>query len=165
MPTNYPAEPITIISQKFDGTGRKTWPAFVQQQAGNLIVCEAVFFSPVQHEHLGYVPAGTKSLEYYWLDRWYNVFCFLEKSGAVRNYYCNIALPPRLESGVLTFTDLDLDVLVSPDGTWQVLDEEEYAANAKRFNYDAELLRNISFALQGLLELVTQQLYPFMKFT
>ena len=37
---------------------------------------DAVFDEEIEHDLLGTIPSGTISTEYYWLDRWYNVFRF-----------------------------------------------------------------------------------------
>ena len=88
------------------------------------------------------------SYEFYWLDRWYNVFRFHEPDGQLRNYYCNISLPPRFESSLLEYVDLDIDLLVWPDGNVEVLDREEFQANVARFNYPAEVLTKVDETLK-----------------
>ncbi|MFN2579381.1 MAG: DUF402 domain-containing protein, partial [Pyrinomonadaceae bacterium] len=77
--------------------------------------------------------------EYYWLDRWYNIFRFLEHDGKTRLFYCNVNTPPVFADDSLTYVDLDIDVLVQPDLSYQVLDVDEFESNAARYGYSAEV--------------------------
>jgi hypothetical protein len=152
---------IEVVSHKFDGSGRKRWPARILKREGSLLVLEAAFGEAVTHPHLGRIERGTASLEFYWFDRWHNVFCFLDNAGGVRNFYCNINLPPQLSDGRLTYVDLDLDVLASPDGSWQLLDEDEFEANARRFAYSSEVRRNAAQSLRELIANIEARTFPF----
>ena len=130
---------ITVHSCKFDGRIHRRWRARVACQAGPLVVLSARFEEEIRHALLGHIARGTLSTEYYWTDRWYNVFRFSAPDGALRNYYCNINMPARFDGRVLSYVDLDIDVLVAPDFSYQILDEDEFTANAVRFNYPAAI--------------------------
>ena len=60
-----------------------------------------VFDLEVEHPDLGIIRRGTVSYEYYWLDQWYNVFRFENPDGPLRNYYCNVNMPPVFANNVL----------------------------------------------------------------
>jgi protein associated with RNAse G/E len=126
-----------------------------------LIVLEGNFAEEVRHSLLGTIAADTRSVEYYWFDRWYNVFRFTEPSGDLRNYYCNINLPPVIEGNVLSFIDLDMDVVVAPDFTCRVVDQDEFHDNASRFGYPAEIQERAMAAVDELLALVQTRQFPF----
>ena len=152
---------ITVRTYKYDGSAHRHWRARVSQQAGSLIVLDAKFEEEIRHPLLGTVARETTSIEYYWLDRWYNVFRFVEPTGELRNFYCNVNVPPVLQKNVLSYIDLDVDVLVAPDFSFEVLDEDEFAANAARFNYPAEVLQKSRDALEELLGLIEGRGFPF----
>jgi predicted RNA-binding protein associated with RNAse of E/G family len=60
------------------------------------------------------------------MDRWFSIVKVRDLEGKHTGYYCDIATPPReLKDGALEFTDLFLDLWVSPDLRYKVLDEEE----------------------------------------
>src|SRR5438552_14551762 len=101
-------EQITVRVLKYDGVEYRRWHARIARREGSLIVLDAAFEFDVQHHLLGDILRGTRTIEYYWLDRWYNVFQFLETDGSTRLYYCNISLPPTLAGGVLSYVDLDI---------------------------------------------------------
>ena len=67
------------------------------------MVLDAVFDKEIDHELLGKVAAGTISVEYYWLDRWYNVFRFSDRTGTFQSFYCNVSMPPSFDGHVLEY--------------------------------------------------------------
>ena len=152
---------ILVRACKFDGAEHRSWHAELLRQEGSLLVLDAKFEDEIQHDLLGTLLSGTISLEYYWLNRWYNIFRFSEPTGELRNFYCNINLPPVLQENVLSYIDLDIDVLVNPDFSYQILDEDEFAANALRYNYPAELQAHARRALDELINLIEERQFPF----
>lgn len=122
---------------------------------------DAVFEEEINHDLLGTIALGTVSTEYYWLDRWYNVFRFSDPSGRLQNFYCNVNQPPEFDSSVLRYVDLDIDVLVAPDLTYKVLDLEDFEENAQRYAYPDEVRTNAHRALAELLALIEAKAFPF----
>jgi len=139
----------------------REWPASVQRVAGSLVVLEGSFSEEVRHPLLGHIVRGTVSTEYYWTDRWYSVFRFREPSGALRNYYCNVNAPAVFDAELLTFVDLDIDVLVAPDFSTTILDEDEFEMNAVRYGYPQEFRARAARAVAELLALVARRAFPF----
>ncbi|HYT50347.1 MAG TPA: DUF402 domain-containing protein, partial [Pyrinomonadaceae bacterium] len=96
-------EQITVRVLKYDGTEYRRWNARIVRTVDSLIVLEGEFESDVRHHLLGEIRRGTQTIEYYWLNRWYNVFRFLDDDGETRLFYCNVNVPPTLEDGVLRY--------------------------------------------------------------
>ena len=70
---------------------------------------------------------GDRFVEYYYTDRWYNIFAIHDRdSEKVKGWYCNIGKPAIIEDGVVSYVDLALDLWVSVDGKQTVLDEDEF---------------------------------------
>jgi protein associated with RNAse G/E len=130
---------VHVRSCKFDGTVHRTWTARLVERTEHRIVLEGEFESEVRHPLLGTIERGAQTREIFWTDRWYSVFQFLHGGGGVRLHYVNINLPPTLNGSELTFIDLDIDLLIQADGTYSILDEDEFQTNAELFNYPAEL--------------------------
>src|SRR6185503_2844433 len=107
-------EKIIVRVLKHDGAEYRRWTAQFSHQEGNLLVCDAEFDVDVSHEILGEVKQHTRTVEYYWLNRWYNVFRFLKEDGTTRLWYCNVNTPPQLAGSTLTYIDLDIDIVVQP---------------------------------------------------
>ena len=126
-----------------------------------MLVLDAVFDEEIEHDLLGTIASGTISTEYYWLDRWYNVFRFGARDGKFQKFYCNVCAPPSFDGHVLSYVDLDIDVLVNPDFTYQVLDREDFEDNARRYGYPVEVRENAHGALDGLIRLIESRSFPF----
>jgi len=159
--TSSPGGIVTVEARKFDGLIHREWQARLVAQDDSLVVVEGVFAEEIRHPLLGRIASGTHSTEYYWTDRWYSVFRFREPSGELRNYYCNINQPPEFDGKILSFVDLDIDVLVAPDFSYRILDEEEFIAHAERYGYPAFVREMVPHALAELIRLIERRNYPF----
>jgi len=152
---------INVRTYKYDGTEHRQWRAQILKQEDNLLVLDAKFTEEINHPLLGTIQRGTMSIEYYWLNRWYNVFRFLKPNGELRNFYCNVNVPPSFHRGTLSYIDLDMDILVATDLTYTILDEDEFATNVLKFNYPREIQQHAFKALEELICLIEQRSYPF----
>ncbi len=163
MRTSEAARPLVEVrSLKYDGSLKRSWRARLARVAGELIVLEGVFAEEVRHPLLGTILAGTHSTEFFWTNRWYSVFRFREPgNGPLRNFYGNINTPPRFEGNILSFKDLDIDVLVRPDFSYTVLDEDEFEQHSKQFDYPKEFSSRAFQALDELRALIDRRDFPF----
>jgi protein associated with RNAse G/E len=152
---------ISVRAYKYDGSQHRTWDADLIRHEGNLLVLDAKFATEVHHDILGTISRGTLSLEYYWLDRWYNVFRFSQPSGELRNYYCNINVPPTFDGSVLSYVDLDIDILVQENFSYSILDLDEFQRNAELYRYPEQVRHNVQLASQQLVELIEKRSFPF----
>lgn len=155
---------VTINSRKFDGKIHRSWKAGLIEQQNSLLVFIGEFDHEIKHSHLGVIRRGTISYEYYWLDRWYNIFRFHQPDGNLRNFYCNVNLPPTFENGVLDYVDLDIDVLVWQDFSTFVLDLDEFAENAKKYRYPTEICDKAQSSLAELKIMIEKKMFPFSSF-
>lgn len=98
---------------------------------------------------------------YFHPEHWYNVFLLRKSTGV--EWYCNVASPPRFDSGKgeVYFVDYDLDVYVYADGNYKVLDREEFEENAQTMNYPPEIREKAEQALQALIVAVKERRAPF----
>jgi len=124
-------------------------------------VLDAEFDRDIEHDLLGRIIAGTISTEFYWFDRWYNVFRFSEPDGKLRSFYCNVNMPPTFDGNVLSYIDLDIDVLVHPDFSYQILDLEDFKENAALYDYPENVCTKAKLAVDELLELIAARSFPF----
>ena len=80
---------------------------------------------------LGYVQfeTGDHFYEYYYTERWYNVFEIRTAAGSLKGWYCNVTRPAHFDGGTLTSEDLELDLFGLPDRASMLrLDEDEFEA-------------------------------------
>jgi len=155
------SDEITVSVRKYDGREHRRWRARVAKREGTLLILDAVFEEEIEHSLLGTIALGTVSTEYYWLDRWYNVFRFSDSSGRLKSFYCNINEPPSFDGHVLSYIDLDIDVLVAPDLTYKILDLDDFEANAQAYAYPDDVQANAHGALKELSRLIDLRAFPF----
>jgi predicted RNA-binding protein associated with RNAse of E/G family len=60
-------------------------------------------------------------------DRWFSVSRMFNSDGALLCWYVNFQRPPVWRPDGWDTSDLALDLVVDPDGTWRWKDEDEYA--------------------------------------
>ena len=81
------------------------------------------------HVHGIHLPAGTISFGHFWTDRFYNVYHWLdaepEADHRTLGFYFNLADRTRIGQAELEWRDLVVDVLATPGGRLDVLDEDE----------------------------------------
>jgi len=90
---------------------------------------------------------GDRFVEYYYTDRWYNIFAIHDhENGKIKGWYCNVGKPAVIEDSTVSYVDLALDLWVSADGKQTILDEDEF----EELDLNEELRAG---ALKGLAEL------------
>lgn len=90
---------------------------------------------------------GDRFVEYYYTDRWYNIFAIHDRDDdRVKGWYCNVGKPAMFDNGVVSYIDLALDLWVSANGRQTVLDEDEF----NELGLDSELRQKALIALQEL---------------
>lgn len=114
---------------------------------GNVITLEALFDRADMPFMDVVFKKGDRFVEYYYTDRWYNIFAIHDREDdKVKGWYCNIGKPAVIEDGIVSYVDLALDLWVSVGGKQTVLDEDEF----KELGLDADLEQKALIALQEL---------------
>lgn len=117
---------------KVDHSGKiaLTYEAKVEEWLADGVRLAAQWGRPAME--LGYVTfeMGDCFTEWYYSDRWYNIFEIASPDGTLKGWYCNAAAPASIEPDNLYCRDLILDLWVTPDGQTTTLDEDEFATTA-----------------------------------
>jgi predicted RNA-binding protein associated with RNAse of E/G family len=117
---------ITII--KLDPTGAEMlrYTGAILASLAYGIVIEATWKQP--DRDLGYTrfETGDRFVEYFYSNRWFNIFAIANKEGVHKGWYCNIAEPARISTDTIAQVDLYLDVWINPTGETLLLDEDEF---------------------------------------
>jgi protein associated with RNAse G/E len=144
-------QPLVIQKLMYDGSKSYRWVGREVQRDDNHLFFTAVFER--DHRDLGYVifEKGDVFYEWYYFDRWYNVFQVYSAAGALKGWYCNVTQPAIVDGGELTFVDLALDLWVNPDMSYLVLDEDEFE-ELRQSSYSVEDARAARGALTELIE-------------
>jgi predicted RNA-binding protein associated with RNAse of E/G family len=77
---------------------------------------------------LGYVmfDPDDRWIETFFFDRWYNIFRISSKEGDLKGFYINITKPPVVGENTIDWEDLAIDLWVRPDGSYIILDVDEF---------------------------------------
>lgn len=154
--------PVLIDVFKYDGRPHMRWPMNLLGQQGTLLTARGESGRVVDHfTRRRQIPIANQSVEFYWLDRLYTVAAEILPGGEVRRYYCNIILPPAFREDRVTWVDMDLDLWVYPNGSWSVVDEDEFEAHARSMRYPADVQERCRAALQELIGVVETRGFPF----
>jgi protein associated with RNAse G/E len=120
---------FTVIKLNSLGHEIIRYPATVQTRTANGIILNAIW----QHKtrNLGYATfeTGDNFVEYFYADRWYNIFAIATPTSQRKGWYCNIAMPASISDDHLSQIDLLLDVWINPLGGSLILDQDEFAAD------------------------------------
>ena len=120
---------MKIKVQKKDPAGevKHEYEGVVLSRDEHSIKLEALFDRPDMPFMDVVFKNGDRFVEYYYTDRWYNIFVIHDRNDeSIKGWYCNIGLPAVIEDGMVSYVDLALDLWVSADGKQTVLDEEEF---------------------------------------
>jgi uncharacterized protein len=121
---------ITVVKLNPRGETKIQYQGEVVERLSSGVIIQAHWSHPTKN--LGYVSfePGDRFIEYYYTNRWYNIFDIASTKGVRKGWYCNIAEPAILFEDRIEQVDLLLDVWVSPISEILILDEDEFAADS-----------------------------------
>jgi protein associated with RNAse G/E len=145
---------------KCDHEGRVVWQysGTVLERGADWVCLTAVFNGRESDMGLITFRRGDVFTEWFYADRWYNVFRIADgQTGALKGWYCNITRPAQIAADSVRADDLALDVFVTPDGQVLLLDEDEFAA----LNLAADEQAAAMHAVETLRDLAGRCAEPF----
>jgi uncharacterized protein len=142
-----------------DGSQAYQWDGTILRCDASGVVLRATF--NVDLVDLGFTTfrRGDEFIEFYYFDRWFNVFQVSSPEGQLKGWYANVGLPAEIkpEIGELLYVDLALDVWAHPNGEFVVLDEDEFEV---LLNEHVELKEAAERGRETLLTLVEARRMP-----
>ncbi len=134
----------------YDGT--------VLERTSDTIVLEARFTRETMDLGYAVLEHHDRFVEHFYADRWYNIFeIHSVRDDHLKGWYCNIAQPAIFSSDTIEQIDLALDVWINPDGSYHVLDREEFDA----LELDRTTRLRAQQAVSELLYLLYHHAAPF----
>jgi len=120
---------IKIIKQDYLGHDVWEYSGTLVQRHKNKIVIEAYFDREETPVDKLILREGDRFVETYFFDKWFNIYAIQNQHNwEIKAWYCNISYPAKFFGNKLTYRDLELDLLVYPDGRQKVLDIAEFEA-------------------------------------
>lgn len=149
---------ITVVKLDPRGKEKIRYQAQVLAHLENGVVVEAYWNHP--RRDLGYAvfETGDRFTEYFYTNRWFNVFAIFTANGIHKGWYCNVAAPAQVSDEYIEQIDLLLDVWVSSTGQPIILDEDEFAA---AMTLTEQQRSGAQQGLQELLSLIAMRHEPF----
>ena len=103
------------------------------------------------------------AIMFFYKKRWFNIIAQIKDDGIT--YYCNIASPFIIDGNTLKYIDYDLDLRVYSNGTYKILDKNEYNYHKKLMSYPEEINYIVQKELSELIKMKKASEYPFRKET
>ena len=165
---------VKVESLKYSGTMHRWWSAWLLQGPEGPAAGAPPAPRALGRVWVGWTEAGGVVTEgsgrtwvgrdpmflLFWPGRWYNSLVWTAGDG--NRFYCNISTPPVWDAdGVIRYTDLDLDLMVFPNGFWRVQDRDEFNVHKERYAYPPEVIAHAEAGLQELIRLRQQRRGPF----
>lgn len=128
-------------------------------QQGDHHICIRAQFAQATRD-LGYMllKQGDYFTEWFYDDRWYNVFKVEDiDSGDLKGYYCNLTRPATISDTHVAADDLALDVFIKPNGHTLLLDQDEY----DDLPLNTQEREQVQQAIEMIHQLVTNRAEPF----
>ncbi|MCS7460759.1 DUF402 domain-containing protein [Paenibacillus doosanensis] len=151
---------LTIQSLKYGNHLHYEWNTKLLEQTGEYVFVLGEKGRKLHHYTKGKIfTMDHWTIEFFSFTSWFTVSADIAE-GTIRQFYCNINQPARIQGNHVSFVDLDLD-LICRGGEWKVVDEDEFATNAVRYGYPDELIARARQELELLQKRVAERKFPF----
>jgi protein associated with RNAse G/E len=153
---------VRVLSRKYDGSLRHEYQTHLHAETDDTITLFCLPGLPSwDHRKAAWLDAPDGLIEIYSKRCWYHVWHVCEQRSNRNRIYVHIGMPATLQTGCLTWTDLDLDYRVHLDNSVERLDQDEYACNAQRLDYPDELKEQVGHACREVESLLASRAFPF----
>src|SRR6266571_4364472 len=153
---------ITVIKQNPLGETRIQYQGEVIARLAHGVVIQAYWTHATNDLGYAQFEPGDRFTEYYYTNRWYNIFDIATADGTRKGWYCNVAEPATIYDDHIEQVDLLLDVWVDATGKPLILDEDEFASDTTLSEAQREGAQE---GLHDLLAMIAAQREPFSRTT
>jgi protein associated with RNAse G/E len=118
-----------VIVRKLDHTGCEvtSYQAELLECSGDTIVLRTSWNQEALDLRFVRLEPDDCWTEFFFEDRWYNIFEIRASDGRLKGWYCNFTRPALVFEDEVVAEDLALDLWVDPSGRMSVLDADEFA--------------------------------------
>lgn len=150
---------VQIHSYKHDGIMHRIWRnAIVIKQTDEYLILGNYKTRVIEADGRNWM-TKEPAICYFFKDLWFNVIGMLKKDGIY--YYCNLSSPYVYDGEAVKYIDYDLDVRISADGKYKILDQEEYLRHQIKYNYPEAVKKIVEAELNVLLKMYKNKAEPF----
>jgi len=144
---------IQVCACKADGSVYRSWHTIVEAMDNDLIVTISPAGGMVEDRKRITYQNEYILRSYYWIDKFYNLIEVFDTHGNLIEIYINIAAPPEIKDGGMSFKDHELDVSRILPNLAKLIDEDEFAEAAIKYQYTQEFQDKMYLAAEEALEL------------
>jgi len=165
MPLGRLPRRVTIQYRRLPG-GVRQFQGVLREETSNRLVIEQKLRVRKSRRQFGRLAIGKGYLAEWvvFRGRWYDVGKFYDSKCRVTGYYCDIIRPvTRLLSNATKtsiITDLFLDLWITPDARYVVLDEDELERALAKHTISSTLARQARRELQFLIQSTKSAQFP-----
>ncbi|MFC0212489.1 DUF402 domain-containing protein [Paenibacillus chartarius] len=153
---------VTIQAQKYGNRPHYEWNTKLLERMDSYVIVLGEYGRQLQHYTKQKVfTVENWTIEFFSSDLWFTVSADVDVAGgSIKQYYCNINMPARIQDDIVSFIDLDLD-LVQRNGEWKVVDEDEFERHAIAYAYPEPLIERARQELSDLQRRIRNNEFPF----
>jgi len=157
--------PIVIVYHRLPNNIRE-YPGILREESANMLTIESRLTTSKPTIAFGKIVADTgySAIWFIFKNRWYDVGKFYDLSGKWLGYYCDIIQPvPKLladKSRTVNLTDLYLDIWISPENKFLILDENELAIAVEKKHITHKMAERIKYQMNILIQTIRKGEFP-----
>jgi predicted RNA-binding protein associated with RNAse of E/G family len=165
MHRNTIPRPVTIVYRRLPRNVRR-FPGTLREANSRRLVIESPIkvTSPVRFKGKVVADNGYTAIWFVYRNRWYDIARFYDKKRKWIGYYCDIVKPvSRLMNGpskTTMLTDLFLDLWITPEGRYYVLDEDELEDALDKGSISKPLAEQARKQMKALIRRVSSGRFP-----
>ena len=153
---------INIVSYKHNGTVHRIWDkAFITEENDDYIVAITNRAWVVESNGQRWL-TREPAVCFYYKNRWFNIIAMIRRRGVF--FYCNLASPSFYDGEAIKNIDYDLDIKFFPNGSYQILDEDEFQRHASFMNYPSEIEGKLRQEIDWLINANSKLIIPFSEY-
>ncbi|HUK49547.1 MAG TPA: DUF402 domain-containing protein [Terriglobales bacterium] len=165
MPKTDLPYPVKIVYKRLPNDVRE-FPAILRHESKSRLIVQMVLTLPKPRrlESKVIADSGFSAIWFIYRNRWYDVGKFYDRRGTFVGYYCDIIKPTnrllRNPTHATTLTDLYLDLWITPQGDYYILDEDELEYALARGHISSKMAKAAREHLISLVQLVQKKRFP-----
>lgn len=155
-------DPITVRKQKYDGTVKSEWEGERLPYADS--DWQLILHHPDRHRKI--TPDGVETSDRLFVHccnrvRPLSVLFTYAPDGRISVVKCDAALPAVIDGDVISFVDLDLDLIVQPDRSYHLRDEGQFAVNQRKMDIPQAVAAQAQHGIALAEILLAARQFPF----
>lgn len=157
-------EVIDINSYKHGGEFHRQWKGSKVLSSDEILIVSNYHPKVTEADGRIHTYPGL-SIALFFPEEWWNIVMIYRYNKRLVSYYCNIASPFRMDQnkGCISYVDYDIDLIVRPNQSFKVIDENEFVENSQKYSYPNSILERVELAVKQLTAWVKRGEIPFTK--